>query len=170
MTEKGERLWCPDVAREPWGFRAPSERPHSASTSFTGRFARRFPASYSSGVPRVLSLAAVSRGRLGLPPVEEARAHLQPPPLQRQEEDNLPEREVPERPVPAAAAELRRDHKVSQGMPRHAPAVSLQFRYTSLTRVPSYGSCFCHCSGFWFVLLSACLLPFGVVWCFAVTR
>ena len=105
-----------------------AERQASLRQHFlSGRFAGRFPTSYSSGIPRVLGLAAVSRGRLGLPPVQEACAHLQPPPLQCQTEDNLPEREVPERPVPTAAAELRRGDKVSQGMPRHAPAVSCDF-------------------------------------------
>lgn len=86
-----------------------------------GRFAERFSTGHSSGVTRVLGLAAVSRRGLGLPPVQETCSHLQPPSLQRPAEDNLPEREVPERPVPAPAAELRRATEVSQNLTCHGP-------------------------------------------------
>ena len=108
-----------------------AERQASLRRRFlAGRFAGRFPASDSSGVPRVLGLAAVPGGGLGLPAVQETRPYLQPPAVQRQAEDHLPERQVPERPVPAAAAELCRDGGVS------------------LLRVPPCGSGFCAALGF----------------------
>lgn len=149
-----------------WELSQGAERQASLRQHFlSGRFAGRFSASYSSSVPRVLGLAAVSRGRLGLPPVQEACAHLQPPPLQRQAEDNLPEREVPERPLPAAAAELHRDDKVSQGMLRHAPALSCDF---GAWASPAFllTEAVLRCSGFYLLICSlSSLPPSGLVLC-----
>lgn len=132
----------------------------------SGRFTRRFPTSDSSGIPRVLSLAAVSWGRLRLSPVQEACAHLQPPTLQCQAENNLSEREVPECPVPAAAAELRWGNKVSQGMLCPMPAVSC----SSSTRAwPVFFLMEAVSALLWDIfiyLYSACLLCPGIVQCF----
>lgn len=115
-----------------------TERQASLHQHFlAGHFTGRFPTSYSSIVPHILGLAAVSRGRLGLPPVQETCTHLQPPPVQRQAQDNLPEREVPKRPVPTAAADLRRDDKVSQGMPCRATAASCHSPLSLFTKAAS---------------------------------
>lgn len=188
MTQKGERLWCPGAGClwVKWELSEGTEPRALLGQHFlSGHFSGRFPASYSSRVPRVLGLAGVSRGRLGLPSVQEARAHLQPPSLQCQTQDNLPERPVPERPLPAAAPELRGGHQVSPGVPCHlpvvscspcpsltllveaAPALPLEQEPRSLVQVGFCTSPGLVCS---FNLFSACLLCLWVVRYFAVTQ